>query len=232
MKKNASYVILACLTFILFCVGTVQVIARHFDTSQPLISRMNILAFAMAALFTTGEIVFLWGDITLARAKALSKKIASAIVLLVLAGTMTGAVIHEFALSDEEIANATAAKVIGESSAQQREQATSNRERAAIATASIQGITSLYKNKKQDVMPYALVFMTALAGFVILHFCQETKKPREKGRGNLLVGNEALESKVKAMGFAPESAKAYKVNGGYAIHHNGRYSGFIKDERV
>lgn len=228
--KSSQGIMLFVISLILFGAGTGLCILNHFDKSQDFLSRENLLALCMGAFLTTAEISFLWADYRLINAKRTIKKIGCAMVLVALICTMTWAIGSEWESAESKDRGKLGLSAIGTISSGVAGAAKSRRERSAIADKSIGAAKEITSELLgSSTRAYQANFFIALIGFVICHFCVERQKKRSCGRGNILDSIPGLRAWITER--MPEASgrrvAAYDVDGGVAVHLDGRYARFV-----
>jgi hypothetical protein len=230
-KNYRKAVGIGIISLILFLTGSVQAYLHYYNKEAELLSVDNLRALSIGAFLLLAEFVFLYGDIQLMGLKSKGKRLVVGICLGVIALTMAWTIGSEFAASLTEKKAVAGMELAAEFGAQQRAKATTRRDRrAADASAKEMAATVIKEVVGADVRAYLVNFLVAMIAFVIFQFCDEkAKRRRVVPAGDALPGNPALQARVeKQIGLAPATAKAYAVDGGWAIWSGGDYRGFVK----
>lgn len=219
-KTKSNRIFLAIVTLAMALAGTGLTIANNWKNEL----QQAAIAITLAACFTAAETSFLWGHKRFETSTRLWRKVVLTCALVALVGSMAYAVSEELKLALHKVSNRSLAdnSAVIVASADKRNQRVLGKN----------ALESLVKDKIQiEHFPFVICYLvTGLASIAILAVT-ERAKPRTLGKGNVLPKSPELQKRVQEIGFAANTAKAYAVDGGYAVYVDGKYRKFLKEEK-
>ena len=227
-RSKSNRIFLAVITCALMVAGTGLTIANNWEPEL----QIAAIAIALAASFSAAEVCFLWGHKVWEGLRGLWRKATLAIALGLLVLSMACAVWSELEVALSKLSGRAVAGNIRETldkvntNVSQRERGRNNR----IAFAEI-------SKGRIDFRVWPFVICYACAGLVsiVILGVQVGERVRPATAratvGDQVPANPAIAEKARQIGMAPLAGniKAYedRNGGGYAIHVNGRYVGYL-----
>jgi hypothetical protein len=212
--RKLGNIIFFAATLVVFLAGTVFTAMHRWSTTEPAISKANILAIAAGCFLTVGEIAFIFVH-GLLDARELWRRVAAYVLSLMLVSTITYAACTEANAFMIEGNIATKQEAITKLSTDQQQAATTRREKSTAIIGAQKTLKQvLDESVKPDFFPFALNFFIGLFTIVTGTLIQ----PREAWRrsGNIMTP-KIQQAATQKIGFLPEGVKAYYDGKGSSI---------------
>jgi hypothetical protein len=232
--KDKDGITLVVISLFIFLCGTFLSMMNHWPR-DPLTAhwREYGIAIGMAGCLTVAEVMFVRSDIALADARKWGKKALAAVCMISLACTMCWTIASEWRAADGEDKAKLTFGALNDSAKNATGASRSRSERLAIQRDTMQSIQTVAKSVfSPDYTAYQANLLVGLIVACLLHFTKEKVSKRQRTIGNPATDDPRVREKVSQIGFQPETVKAYKVKGGYALHQDGKYKKFIPDKAL